>query len=248
MNGNSASSAGPSAVEDGAGQSVEHPPQQRHQQRSGSTSSIASGAVVAAELGAARGRRRRAVIRGVHAASSSSASTSARNALSMSSVPVLLADPVGGVVGDDRALAHQQQPVAALGLVHHVAGDEDRRAAVGELGGTAPTGRGGAPGRGRRSARRGRAGRARRAARPRGWTRERWPPREPADHLVGVLDQVDRLDGSCVDPLGARRRAPGRRSARFSATVRSSYTLGGLGDVADPVAQRRAARPARRTP
>src|SRR5690349_22006874 len=36
------------------------------------------------------------------------------------------------VVGDDRALAHQQQPVAALGLVHHVAGHEDRRTGRGE--------------------------------------------------------------------------------------------------------------------
>ena len=41
-------------------------------------------------------------------------------------------DPGRGVVGEDRALAHQQQPVAALGLVHDVAGDEHRGAVVGE--------------------------------------------------------------------------------------------------------------------
>ena len=42
------------------------------------------------------------------------------------------ADLGRGAVGDDPALAHQQQPVAPLGLVHHVAGDEDDLAGVGE--------------------------------------------------------------------------------------------------------------------
>lgn len=38
---------------------------------------------------------------------------------------------VGGVLGEDAALAHEEQVVAALGLVHDVGGDEDRRAAGG---------------------------------------------------------------------------------------------------------------------
>src|SRR3954452_1881207 len=36
------------------------------------------------------------------------------------------------LVGEQQALAHQQQPVAALGLVHHVAGDQHGGAVVGE--------------------------------------------------------------------------------------------------------------------
>ena len=36
-------------------------------------------------------------------------------------------------VGDDPAVTEEQQPVAAGRLVHHVARDEQRRAAVGEL-------------------------------------------------------------------------------------------------------------------
>ena len=47
---------------------------------------------------------------------------------------------------------------------------------------------------------------------------------EPADDLVAVVGEVDRVDDP-VDLGRGRRRAPGRRSARFSATVRSSYTL-----------------------
>ena len=42
------------------------------------------------------------------------------------------ADRVRGVVGDEVALADQQQPVAAAGLVHHVAGHEQRRAGRGQ--------------------------------------------------------------------------------------------------------------------
>lgn len=40
------------------------------------------------------------------------------------------AQVVGAVLGEDLALAHEQQAVAALGFVHDVRGDEDRRAAL----------------------------------------------------------------------------------------------------------------------
>ena len=41
------------------------------------------------------------------------------------------AQGVGGVLGEDLALAHEEQAVAALGLVHDVGGDEEGGAAVG---------------------------------------------------------------------------------------------------------------------
>ena len=47
---------------------------------------------------------------------------------------------------------------------------------------------------------------------------------EPPDHLVGGVLEVDRLDAA-VDLVPVEPRAPGRRTCRFSATVRSSYTL-----------------------
>ena len=68
----------------------------------------------------------------VRAHAASSCRTRARNACSMSSVQVLSQQSVRGVVGDQPALAHQQQPVAAGGLVHHVAGDQHRGAGLGE--------------------------------------------------------------------------------------------------------------------
>ena len=88
-----------------------------------------------------------------------------RNACSTSSAPVAARSVGGRVVGEDPALAHQQQPVAAVGLVHDVAGDEQRRPARRRGGGRGPRGRRAAPGRGRRSARRAPAARGRRAGR-----------------------------------------------------------------------------------
>ena len=164
------------------------------------------------------------------------ASTMARNADSMSSAPVFCADLAGRAVGDDPALAHQQQPVAAVGLVHHVAGDEHRRAVVGE-----PVEQRPQVAAQHRVEADGRLVehqqvRASRAARRRGW------------------------------PASAGRRRAGRRpgpawSARSTASTRRVHLVaadaehpgeerevlgdgevvvhaGGLGDVADPVAQR----------
>ena len=50
----------------------------------------------------------------------------------MSSAWVRREQAIGGVVGDQPALAHEQQPVAAGGLVHHVAGDEHGGTGVGQ--------------------------------------------------------------------------------------------------------------------
>ncbi len=122
-----------------------------------------------------------------------------------------------------RAVAHQQQPVAALGLVHHVAGDEDRRPVVGEAVEQRPQVAAQHRVEARPWARRARAGRAAEQG-----DREAGPgalaAAEPADDLVGVRAEVDRLDDP-VHLVAGRRRAPGRRTRRFSATVRSSYTL-----------------------
>ena len=85
---------------------------------------------VAAQLAqhAARGRERDA-----RGSRRGPASTSARNAASTSSRARVGASSSAGVSSASRlAVAHEQQPVAALGLVHHVAGDEQRRARVGE--------------------------------------------------------------------------------------------------------------------
>ena len=65
---------------------------------------------------------------GAHGASS----TSRRNAASISCSPVRSRSSSGRGVGHQAALAHQQQPVAARRLVHHVAGDEQRGAVAGE--------------------------------------------------------------------------------------------------------------------
>jgi hypothetical protein len=43
--------------------------------------------------------------------------------------PGPFAEGFGGVVGEDPAFAHQEEPVAALGFVHDVGGDQEGRAA-----------------------------------------------------------------------------------------------------------------------
>ena len=133
MNGNIASSAGPSwsKTSPGSPSNIHH--SSVDQQRTARTSSIASVRWSRRSWVSTRPATAR-VIRAGHAARPCRvlASTSARNAVSMSSAPVRSQDPGGRVVGDDRALAHEQQPVAALGLVHDVAGDEHRGAGVGE--------------------------------------------------------------------------------------------------------------------
>lgn len=58
-------------------------------------------------------------------------STRWRKASSTVAAPVLSSQGVGAVVGEDLAFAHEEEAVAALGLVHDVRGDEKRGAALG---------------------------------------------------------------------------------------------------------------------
>ena len=58
-------------------------------------------------------------------------STRCRKASSTVSDAGAGAQGVGGVVGEELAVAHEEQAVAAFGLVHDVGGDEERRAAGG---------------------------------------------------------------------------------------------------------------------
>ena len=166
-------------------------------------------------------------------------STSARNAVSTSSAPACCLIAAGVSVGQDRALAHQQQPVAALGLVHDVAGHEDGGAAVGELVEQLPQ-----VAAQHRVEADGRLVEHQQVGLPSSATarlaRERWPPLSRPTTRVGV-----------------RRRGRPRRSPRSTSASRTAehageeaqvlgdgevvVHAGGLGDVADPVPQRRAA-------
>ena len=133
----------------------------------------------------------------------------------MSSVLRLLADVLRGVVGDDPALAHQQQPVAAVGLVHHVAGDEDRGAVVGEPVEQRPQ----VASEHRVEPDRrlvehqqvGGAEQRHREAGPR-----QLAAAEPADDLVGVVGRGRPVDDRPVDArrVGARARGRRRRGSR----------------------------------
>ena len=140
-----------------------------------------------------------------------------------------------GVVGEQRAVAHQQQPVAALGLVHHVAGDQHRGARRRRAGGTSPTGRAAAPGRGRPSARRAPAARGCRAARPR--ARPGSAGRRRAGRPPG-RGRRPRSTASMHRSASARGDAehPGEE-AEVLGDGQVVVDAGRLGDVADPVAQ-----------
>ena len=141
----------------------------------------------------------------------------------MSSAPARCLIASGVSVGDDRAVAHQQQPVAALGLVHHVAGDEHRGAGVGEpveqrpevaaQHRVEPDGRLVEDEQVRAAEQRdGEAGpRALAAA-------------EPADHLVARGWPRSTASIARVD-LGVAAPSTRAKKRRFSVTVRSSYTL-----------------------
>ena len=53
--------------------------------------------------------------------------------------------------------------------------------------------------------------------------RERWPPLRLADDVVGMVTEVDRLDApGDLGPVDTEHAA---KKARFSVTLRSSYTL-----------------------
>ena len=132
---------------------------------------------------------------------------------------------------EQRAVAHEQQAVAALGLVHHVARDEQRGAGCGEPVERSPRARGAGPDRGRRSARRGRAAPAR--FEQRGGERDRGPARRPTasrrsgprgrrgrrrEHLGHAVAADADEAREVAEVLGHREVAVDRR---------------GLGDVAD---------------
>ena len=160
--------------------------------------------------------------------------------------PVSASSSVRCLVGEDRAVAHQEQPVAAGGLVHHVARDEEARADVGEPVEQVPQvdaeQRVEADGRlveheqvGCAEERRGERDPAALAARQR------------RDELVGVGAEVGRLDGP-------RRRRPCRRP-EHAAEVGEVLPHGQvvvdarrLRDVADAVPEGRRIPPARRAP
>ena len=72
-----------------------------------------------------------------HAAASPSPAN-CRKAASRSSVPASARSCRAGAAGDDLARADEQQVVAPVGLVHHVARHDDRRPAVGERPEVAP--------------------------------------------------------------------------------------------------------------
>ena len=164
--------------------------------------------------------------------------TIARKAASIESAPACCLISAGRAVGDDPAVAHQQQPVAPLGLVHDVAGDEHRGPVVGEVVEEGPevlaqdrveTDRGLIEHQQVRAAEEGDG-----EAGPAALTAAELP-----DHLVVVAAQVDRLDDAVhlvlvdAEDAGEEAEVLGDREVVVHA--------GRLGDVADPVPQRPAA-------
>ncbi len=146
----------------------------------------------------------------------------------------LLLDLLGRAVGDEHAVAHEQQPVAALGLVHHVAGDQDRRAVIGEPVEQLPQ----VLSQDRIETDRrlveheevGPVQQRDREADPRPLAAA-----EPADHLVGLTAEVDGVDDS-GDLVLAHTEDPGEE-VQVLDDAEVVVDAGGLGDVADPVAQ-----------
>ncbi len=152
---------------------------------------------------------------------------------------MLLADLVGRAVGDDPALAHQQQPVTPLRLVHDVAGDEDGaarvRQAVEELPQVAAQHRVQAH---RRLVEYEQVGVAEQGDSEAGTAA--LASREAPDHLVAVVTEGHRVDG-----LADRGAADAEDAGEEGEVLRDREVVvdaGGLGDVADPGPQRRAAR------
>ena len=169
-------------------------------------------------------------------------STRLRNACSMSSVPVCRSSSAGAVVGDDPALAHQQQPVAAGGLVHHVAGDEHAGAVLGEPVEGAPQVHRAAPGPGPT------VGSS--STSSVGLAEQGDGERDPRALAAGELG---RRSGPAGPPRSTVADAPRRRGPRHPEDPGEEGQVLGhgevvvharlLGDVADPVAQgRRAGR------
>ena len=185
---------------------------------------------------------RAAVASVTRAAHRRASSTSARKAASRSRAPVRARSSSGVPVGEDAAVAEQQQLVAAVGLVHHVARDEQRRAACGEPVERRPRGRGAAPGRGRRSARRARAARG---AEQRGRERDAGAlaAGEPVDDAGRPASlEADGRDRR-VDAV-ARHAEDAREVAQVLAHGEVAVDRRRLRDVRRRAAQRRGARPA----
>ena len=129
MNGISASSGGPSLSKPGgAGRHLgEHPPQQG-EDHAGQHEQHGRRAVVAAELLQHPGGHREQDARAHREAPLDEGQERLLDVVGAGA----LEQRGGGVVGEEQAVAHQQQPVAALRLVHHVAGDQHRGALVGQ--------------------------------------------------------------------------------------------------------------------
>ena len=150
----------------------------------------------------------------------------------------MLADLVGRAVGDDPALTHQQQPVATLGLVHHVARHEHGGPAVGDpveqLPQVAAQHRVQADGRlvEHQQVRRTQQGdgQAGAAALPAG---------QPADHLAAVVVEPDAGD-RLVHP-GPVHAEDTREEGEVLGDREVVVDARGLGDVADAGPQRRTA-------
>ena len=165
----------------------------------------ADGAVVAAQLAqdAAGGGERDPAVHAAAPPSRAAASMSARNACSASSVPVRGEQLGKGGVAEDAPLAQEDQPVAAHRLVHDVARDEQGAALLREPPEQVPQV---AAQHGVETDRRlvehehlGVADEGAREVRP-----GDLPAGEVLDPGVGVVGEVDRLDGP-VDLVGPRR-------------------------------------------
>ena len=180
---------------------------------------------------------------GAHACSLRSSTRREERVLDVGGAGARRAAPAGVSSAMQPPLAHEQQPVAALGLVHDVAGRRARQRPRRPAGGTAPTGPGAAPGRARRWARRAPA----RSGAPSSATARL----DPADRCPP--ESVPTTRSACA---GRGRPAPATRShssgptpstrakkRRFSADGQVVVHARRLGDVADPVPQPGAARP-----
>ena len=143
----------------------------------------------------------------------------------------LAAQLLGRLGGQDRAVPHEQEPVAVVGLVHHVARDEQAGAAVGEVAESGPQI---APQHGVEADGRfvehqhGRVVQKRRCERyPRPL-----PAGEPADDPAREVSQADRRDHG-VHPL---RRCPEHAGEVAQVLLHRQVAVyrRGLGHVADP--------------
>ena len=147
----------------------------------------------------------------------------------------LLLDLGRRAVGDEDAVAHQQQPVAALGLVHDVARDEYGDARVGEV----VEGRPQVlpehrvePDRGLVEHEQARVA----EQRDRQAGARALPTAEVGHHVVGVVDEIDGFDAAAG--LGAVDTEHAREEGEVLGDAEVVVHAGCLGHVADPGPQR----------